>query len=341
MAPLTDFEAIKHVLVVKPSSLGDIVHTLPAVEALARRYPQWEIDWVANPEWLPLVKGHPQLHGTIPFPRANLRGAMAPGRFLRWTQQLRAAMDYDLCLDFQGLMRSALIARGSGARWRLGLSDAREGAGLFCQALADVNDRLHAVERYLALAEFCGAAPCLGKELPLPHLPKGSCPEAAAGQGLERGEFVVLHPWSRGQGKSLERADIKLVLEELAPRRVVLVGRIEHSQLLENLPTHVLDLSNQTTLPELCWVLARAAATISVDSGPMHLAAAFSAPLLALHAWSDPRKVGPWKTEAAVWKAGQFATRTTIDPDLAAGVGELGRPAAEAVVEWVRGLKSE
>lgn len=325
-------------LVVKPSSLGDLVHALPAVEAIARRHPQWQLDWVANSEWLPLVEGHPALRRVIEFPRRRLRGTRAVGGFLRWCRALRAGAGYDLALDFQGLQRSALIAKASGARRRLGLDDAREGAGWLHTRRVPTAGRLHAVARCFALAEACGVEPgALARpEAGRPCLPEGGCPARATGEGLEGGGFVVVHPFSRGRGKALAPEDIARLLDGLAAagRRVVLVGRAQPDGLAAGLPDGVLDLTNATSLAELCWVLRRSAATISVDSGPMHLAAALPAPLLALHAWSDPRKVGPWRRDAAVWKQGELATRETIDPALAAGTGELGAAAVAAALEW-------
>src|ERR1700757_2602163 len=97
------------VVIVKPSSLGDIVHTLPAVHFLKSTFPSADFFWIANREWIPLLQGNPDLKGLIPFPRNRFRGPASPYQFLRWCKQL-SSWQPDLVLDFQGLLRSAWIS---------------------------------------------------------------------------------------------------------------------------------------------------------------------------------------------------------------------------------------
>ncbi len=87
----------------------------------------------------------------------------------------------------------------------------------------------------------------------------------------------------------------------VAPLRVVIAGRTESA--LEPIP-NAIDLLNRTTIPELIWLIRRAAFVVSVDSGPMHIASALTGNLLGIHTWSDPRLVGPYNPEAWVWKNG-------------------------------------
>jgi heptosyltransferase-1 len=144
------------ILIIKPSSLGDVVHTLPAVAAIREANSDAEITWVINPEWAPLLRGNRDVDHVHLFPRGEFRGFGAPARLLPWireTSQLRP----DVALDFQGLFRSALIARISGAKAILGMSDAREGSRLFYTQVARVDRREHAVDRYFKLAESFGA----------------------------------------------------------------------------------------------------------------------------------------------------------------------------------------
>ena len=102
-----------------------------------------------------------------------------------------------------------------------------------------------------------------------------------------------------GAGKSLTTAEVAEFCRTLAPRRIVLAGRTAAAVADA---TNLTNLLNRTTLPELIWLLRRAAFTVSVDSGPMHIAAALSPRLLAIHTWSDPRKVGPYQPDAWIWK---------------------------------------
>ena len=113
--------------------------------------------------------------------------------------------------------------------------------------------------------------------------------------------FILLHPFSRGEGKSLSAADVAEFSRELHPQNIVLVGG---NHPVENLPSNVLNLLGKTTLAELIWLIRHADFTISVDSGPMHIAAAITSKLLSIHTWSDPRLVGPYNPEAWIWKNG-------------------------------------
>ena len=156
----------------------------------------------------------------------------------------------------------------------------------------DVSAHPHAVARYLALVAALG----IDTTPPLEwSLPQGSAPA-----GFDNAQsFVLLHPFSRGAGKSLTAAQVAEFCRTLAPHRVVIAGRAETPlPPLEN----ATDLLNRTSLGELLWLLRRAAFTVSVDSGPMHLAAALSPRLLSIHTWSDPAKVGPYQPDAWIWK---------------------------------------
>lgn len=286
----------RSILVIKPSSLGDVVHTLPAVACVKRRWPEAKIHWLVNPEWAPLLEGNPCLTSVVHFPRKQFGGLLGWTKFPRWVRALRERIQPDLVIDFQGLMRSALISRGIGGQvW--GTSDSREGARWLHHRVVKVPARsepVHAVERGLALVEALGCQRPEKLEWPLPE---GSAP---SGFSLPGG-YVLLHPFSRGVGKSLEVREVEEICRALAPRPVVIAGRGD-----ARLPAmeHVTNLLNRTSLPELCWLIRHADFTVSVDSGPMHIAAALTDRLLAIHTWSDPQRVGPWQPAAWVWKDG-------------------------------------
>ena len=302
MAALPDLRDFRSLLVVKPSSMGDIILTLPAVSLLRAAHPHLRIRWVANSEWAPLLEGSSCADEVIPFPRKAMRGLGAGLKFLKWSRELRSMPreEPELVIDFQGLLRSALIAKARGAACIMGMSDSREGAGYCYDFRVETRQHSHAVERYLAVAGALGVT--LPKDLPWP-LQVGTAP---AGD-LPR-KFGVLHPWSRGEGKSLSPEVIAALVKALHPHPVVLVGVTpEKCAVFEG--GHVIDLSNQTSFSQLIWLMRNAAWNISVDSGPMHLAAALNERTLSLHTWSDPRKVGPYSPLASVWKAGRIARR--------------------------------
>ena len=281
----------REILIIKPSSLGDIVHTLPAVALIKRHWPDTHLRWLINPEWAPLLDGNPHVDEAVLFPRGEFRGFTGLARIPVWAKRI-AQRKADLVLDFQGLIRSALIARLCRRGEVIGLSDAREGAGLFYTRTADVRDCTHAVDRYLRLVATLGIETAPPLEWPLPA---GAAPAEFSAD--ER--FLLLHPFSRGAGKSLSTDDVASFCRVLAPRRVILVGRTGAS-----IPAaaNVTDLLNRTSLHELIWLIRRATFVVSVDSGPMHIAAALTPRLISIHTWSDPAKVGPYRREAWIWQ---------------------------------------
>ncbi|MFL6529365.1 MAG: glycosyltransferase family 9 protein [Chthoniobacterales bacterium] len=281
----------KKILVIKPSSLGDVVHTLPAVAAIRDANRDAEITWVINPEWATILRGNRDVDHVHIFPRGEFRGigaARSMGPWLRRTRELKP----DVAVDFQGLLRSAFIAKMSGAKEVYGLSDAREGSGFFYHHVAKVNRREHSIERYLKLAVATGAPMPDVLRCPLPtgdHLPRFD----------EYPPFILLHPWSRGSRKSLSVDIIREFCRAFGENRVVIVGR---GHAIANPPDNCVDLTNHTTLLELIRLIRAAHFTISVDSGPMHIAAAITDRLISIHTWSDPRRVGPYNPDAWIWK---------------------------------------
>lgn len=312
-------------LILKPSSLGDIVHTLPAVAALRIKFPAARLAWMVNPEWAPLLDGNPDINDLLIFPRAEFRGPAGWWRFRQWCADLKASPAPDLILDFQGLLRTGLVAHAFRGVPVFGLSDAREGSRFFHTRTIKVTPSAHAVERYLALAASLGAET---PGAPVFRLPEGRGPEAA----LPAAPFVVLHPFSRGHGKSLTPEAV-LAFCRAVEVPVVLVGK--GSVNFASTPANIINLLGQTTLPELVWLLRRAAFTVSVDSGPMHLAAALTDRVLGIHTWSDPCRVGPYRPEAHVWKGGSIYP--ALDPASSEANTALPGPEDAAnIARWVR-----
>jgi ADP-heptose:LPS heptosyltransferase len=265
------------------------------VAAIRDVNPKAEVTWVINPEWATLLRGNPDVDHVHIFPRGEFRGLSTPRSLLPWLKKTRALRP-DVAFDFQGLLRSALIGRVSRPREFWGMSDGREGSRLFYQRVAKVDRRAHAVDRYLKLVESFGIAIPGQLRFPLP-----------TGDALPRFDpyppFVLLHPFARGARKSLSNSVIEEFCRALDPVRVVIAGKTSRKITV---PDNCVNLSNQTTLLQLVWLIRAARFTISVDSGPMHIAAAVTSQLVSIHTWSDPRRVGPYNAEAWIWKNGQL-----------------------------------
>lgn len=294
----------RSILIIKPSSLGDIVHTLPAVALIRDANPDAKITWVINPEWAPLLRGNRDIDHVHIFPRGDFTGLGAPASFWPWVKKTRELRP-DAALDFQGLFRSAFIAKISGARTIYGMSDGREGSRFFYHHVARVSHREHAIDRYLKLAAEFGAPVKEPLRCPLPTgdlLPRFD----------EYPPFILLHPYARGSGKALSNSVIEEVCLAFRPTRVVIVGK---STRKIDPPENCVDLTNQTTALQLIRLIRVAAFTISVDSGPMHIAASVSQNLISIHTWTDPRRVGPYNPDAWVWRRGELKRVSELDQD--------------------------
>jgi heptosyltransferase-1 len=285
----------KSILIIKPGPLGGVVHALPAIALLREAHPDAEITWVINPELAPLLRGNPDVDHVYFVPRGEFRGLGLPRGILTWLKRTRNIRP-DLALDFDGLLGSALIAKVSGAKQVCGMTSALSGTSWLYDRAVRVNRRGHVIERCLKLAECVGAS--VGESL------RCSIP---SGDALPRFDphppFVLLHPFAHGQDKSLTNSAIEEFCHALAPTRVVLVGQMRSRV---NTPENCVDLTRQTSLLQLIWLIRVARFVVSVEGGPMHIAAAVTDNLLSIHTWTDPRRIGPYNSNAWVWKHGQL-----------------------------------
>jgi heptosyltransferase I len=161
----------------------------------------------------------------------------------------------------------------------------------------------HSVERYLQLARFAGADISGPLYFPLPKgkaIPSFDLPD----------RFIVLHPFARGNAKSLTSGEIFEFTRLLAPHPVIVAGRSNERFVVSK---NALSVVNRTDLLQLIWLLRRASFIVSVDSGPMHIGAAITSQLLSIHMWSDPRLVGPYNPDAWIWKDQQILPVRTLD----------------------------
>lgn len=281
------------ILVLKPSSLGDIIHALPTVRILRRAFPQADIAWLVNDNLAPLLEGSPVLNRVIPFARRRfgaLRGAQGLAPFLADLRRQR----FDWAIDLQCLLRSSLLALASGARRRTGLSDGREGSRAFyTETILLPAEPTHAVDRYLMLPRQ------LGLEVDRVEFPLAPDPR---GPSAPREKLIVINPGARWPAKRWPAERFSALLDALAAgwpdHRLILIGGGDERPLGEAIAAgahaQVELLTGRTTLPELTALMRRARLMISNDSGPMHLAVAVGTPVVAFFGPTDPRLTGPY-----------------------------------------------
>ncbi len=306
------------ILVIKPSSLGDVVHALPAVGWLRTRFPEAAISWLVNEEYAELVAMCPDVDEVIPFRRKRWGRVRHAGEFMTFLRGLRRRK-FDLVVDFQGLFRSGFIGFCTRAPRRIGFADGREGAPRFCTERVRVPAEIrHAVDRNLFLVRHgLGGAAESATFIPglasFPALkPSPEAVRAAAGRlSAVAGAFplVAVAPCARWESKTWPPEFFAAVLELLAKQfpgmRCWLLGGREQRGVGDRIvalspSARPLNWMGETGLGELLELLRASHVVITNDSGPMHLAAAVGLPAAALFGPTSPQRTGPYGTRCSV-----------------------------------------
>lgn len=310
-------EQVKRILVIKPSSLGDVVNALPFLASLRQRYADRHIAWLVEEEAAGLLLDHPLLDQVIVSGRRRWgREVLMPSRWSSALQevvtliaQLRAGQ-YDLAVDLQGLLKSALMLLCTGARYRVGLASAREGSKrVLTHRVPLPPGPTHAVDRYLEAARFLGATP-VSSPFVFPFSPDDDMRAEAllVEAGVKPGEPVVaVCPRARWKTK-LWGEDRFARLGEIVARRlgakVLLIGSRSELPVINRLAARMnpapFVAAGRTDLRLLIALLKRIDLLVTLDSGPMHLAAALGTPLVALFGPTDPRLNGPYGSRGTV-----------------------------------------
>ncbi len=318
--PLADLRSLRpeRVCIIKPSSLGDVVHALPVLSALRALWPGSEMTWVVNSSLRGLLDGHPQLDRVIAFDRSRARlGLDGLAMMTRFLASLRRER-FDLAIDLQGLLRSGLMALATGARVRVGLADAREGAARFyTHRILSPGPDTHAVDRLLRVAEALGAS--IAEPRFVVAVGEADRRWARAALAEVARPALVLNLGARWLTKRWPPEHFAEVARRAVDARgagLVAVGSPEDRPLVEALRARLpgvplLDLSGRTSLPQLAALAAEADLFLSNDTGPLHLAAAAGARVVGVYTCTSPGRTGPYGPNAAavqscVWCAPSF-----------------------------------
>lgn len=315
------------VLVVKLGPLGEVVHALPAAKAIRNAFPEAHLGWVVEQSSASLVRSQPWVDETIEWNRRRWGGL---GKLL---SRLRSGR-WDASIDFQGIFVSGLIARLSGASRRVGFMPSLEaGHGFYNERLLLESLEIHAVERNLALAaKLIGAAPATPIERPyLLRLPPAREEGAGALFALHPGndDLAAVAAWSHSRSFNPAREQL-VVLNPHGSRSANRWPVHHYIQLVQRLlqrPQVRVALSGGDAARETCdeiaapfgdavWradgrfsalsmaaLFSQAGAVVSGDTGPLHLAAAVGAPIVALFGATSAVRSGPYAGNAIVLEA--------------------------------------
>jgi heptosyltransferase-1 len=294
------------ILIVRLGAMGDIIHALPAVASIKHSFPGSALTWVVEPRWAPLLAENPFVDRVVLLRRDGPRGLLQTWR------ELRSAR-YDFAVDFQGLLKSALVASSARPERLFGFhqSQVRERAAALFYSNKAVSRSVHVVDRNLDLAAAAGAANAVRKFPLPPGRPESPLPE---------GDFVLASPlagWRAKQWPMENYQELARLLRRELGVPLVLDGPPSAQPLFRQVEDAV---SHSSGLPGLLYATRRAAAIVGVDSGPLHVAAALARPGIALYGPTDPARNGPYGDSLQVLRSADAVTTykrsSGIDPSM-------------------------
>lgn len=291
------------ILLIKTSSLGDVVHNLPVASDVRAAFPEVEIDWVVEEGFAEIPRMHPAVHGVLPVAirrwrvswwRSGIRGEVC--RFLGILRE----KTYDAVIDTQGLLKSALIARAArGVRYGLDWASSREPLRPFYDRTFSIPRSMHAVERNRRFA-----ARALGYAL-RPRVDYGIHPEAVEFSWLSKRPYAVLIHATSAARKLWPEKDWVALGKHLHARGVAAVlpwgnavERDRSARLAQDIPGAI--VPPVLRLAEIASLLAGARLALGVDTGLTHLAAAVGTPTVGIYGATDPAATGLYGSERAI-----------------------------------------
>jgi heptosyltransferase-1 len=309
---------VKNILIIKLSAIGDVVQALPALESIKRTFPACSVTWVVEEAAAGILEGHPLIDTVLVsggkswlrmlgHPRTFREGFLKIAAFLR---ALRATR-YDIALDLQGLFKSGVVVGLANADRKIGFDRSRELSSLFLNERLPAYDiEKHALERYLDAARYLGAREISSScTLPIGR-ERSEMQQRLSDASLKRKPLIVINPVARWETKLwpeqnfAELAD-RLIAEKQAT--IIFTGsRSDHatvSRILNMMKHHAENWAGETTLKELAALASLADLFVTTDTGPMHVAAAVNAKVMALFGPTAPWRTGPYGPSNIVVRA--------------------------------------
>ena len=267
------------ILIIKPSSFGDIVQALPCANALKLVYPDCEITWVVFKGWEDIISLCSDVDKAIIWDRKEgIRGFFEVLKTVRKTE-------YDLIFDLQGLLRSALLARLAKGKNKTGVSGMKECGNILIKEVYPENAKINATLRNLKTVSFI-----TGKEFP------ANVNIKTESNSLINGKYISLIPFARGKGKDWNIENylklIGLLSAKFPDLKIAVLGSGSDYGKIKS--DKITDLCGKTDIKQLASVLAGAKAAVGADTGPMHLASVLRIPSVFIFGSSDIDETSPY-----------------------------------------------
>jgi len=280
------------ILIIKPSSLGDIICSLPVAQSIRDQMPEAVISWVVKSRFKEIVQRCPTVNGeVIEFDHQSGLGGL---RNLWQTLRFLRTRRYDAVLDFQGLLRSGLMTQSVQSPLKIGSPDAREASWLACDKIVSLPDGgkdTHAIERLLQFLPEIG----LEASLRSPIVIQGDSPDGIDDR-LRNASPIVMIPNSRGSHKEWPGFPqlTTALLERESDVTVAWDSHIAWNDPPTNHADRFINLTTHTSLLQMVDLISRARLVVANDSGPLHIAAALGVPTLGLFGPTSPERFGPF-----------------------------------------------
>lgn len=303
-------QEVENILIIKLSSIGDVVHSLPFLEAIRNKFTHARIDWLVEEAASPILKGHSAIDRIIVSNRKSWQNKVFKGlgciSVLREAAQLFKeirARRYDLVIDLQGLFRSGFLVGLSRGDRKIGMVGAREGGGLFLnEKPVSVDYEQHAADRYLEVAEYlgCNITARVGN-IPVLDTDKTIVDEWINHNGAEKRPLIAINPMARWKTKLWQKESFSTLADRLCNElscRIVFTGSGQDRTIIDDISDRMehrpINLAGQTSLKELAYLYSICNALVTTDTGPMHIAAAMGCRVIALFGPTDPLRTGPY-----------------------------------------------
>ncbi|HAK88692.1 MAG TPA: lipopolysaccharide heptosyltransferase II [Nitrospiraceae bacterium] len=284
------------ILVIKPSSLGDVVHSLPFLQAIKDGFPDAEIHWVIAKGLEGLLEDHPMVKKLKIINKDRWKDLKkikdTASELAGISKELRHEA-YDIAIDLQGLLRSGLLTYATGAPVRIGFKEAREGGSLFYTHKIRGGRDIHAVDRYLKIAAALG---CKTEDIRFP-MPLIKESDKVRRLKESAGDYAVIVPGARWETKKWSPEKFGRLAAMLDIKSII-IGSASDIEISEHIEAaskgKALSTAGDTDIKELISIIRGARYVVTNDSGPMHIAAALRIPVIAIFGPTNPERTGPY-----------------------------------------------
>jgi heptosyltransferase-1 len=349
--------SFQRILIVRLSSMGDVIHALPAAAMLRAAFPHATIGWLIEERWAELLC-------TLPTPRSGARSGQRPlvdiihtVNLKRWRSSLLSdqtweriaaglsdlrAARYEVAIDLQGAIRSAILARWSGAPVVYGAAQPRENLASMWYTRKVITHGTHVIEQYAELAEAL-----IGHGVAIPHavFPCDPLAEEAVDRRLRQSgvnEFAILNPgtgWGAKQWPAERYGEVAKVLAQSGLKSIINFGPGEEAlaRVAESASDHSAEAMS-FSISELLALTRRARLFVGGETGPMHLAAALAVPVVAIYGPTDPARNGPFATRRVVLRHPNSPNTLTHRADPDPGILEITPQGVVAAAQLLLGV---